>query len=132
MHVINVVTVVGWLTLHGCSLPGAIGITANLWVESKLDPTARGSGLGLGQWVGARRKRMLYELSSRWADPYAQLDFIRREAVLRGDWRTTCAASTPALATAAWLRGYERGRGLAQRLAAARWIEAQVGAVSAR
>ena len=124
MHVFGVVA---WLTLHGCSLPGAVGITTNLWVESKLDPAARGSGLGLAQWVGARRTRMLRYAGSRWRDVEVQLMFLRSEAIERGDWAATCSQTTAAGATAVWLRRYERGSGLGYRLSAARWVAAQVG-----
>ena len=120
---------VTWLTLHGCSLPGAVGITANLWVESHLDPIARGSGLGLAQWVGPRRARMLAATGRRWRDAEAQLMFLRAEATERGDWAATCGARTVAAATAVWLRRYERGSGLAHRLTVARWVAAQVGGV---
>ncbi len=120
---------VTWLTLHGCSLPGAVGITANLWVESRLDPGARGSGLGLAQWVGPRHARMLARAGPRWRDAEAQLMFLRAEATERGDWAATCGARSAAEATAVWLRRYERGSGLGQRLAAARLVAAQVGGV---
>lgn len=124
MHVFAVVT---WLTLHGCSLPGAVGITANLWVESKLDPTARGSGLGLAQWTGTRRARMLAYAGRRWRDAEVQLAFLRVEATERGDWAAACGARSVAAATAVWLRRYERGSGLGYRLAVARWVGTQVG-----
>ncbi len=125
----HVAAVVAWLVLHGCSLPGAVGITANLYVESRLDPVARGSGLGLAQWVGARRARMLRYAGSRWRDAEAQLMFLRAEAAERGDWAATCNQTNVAAATAVWLRRYERGSGLGRRLAAARWVAAQVGGI---
>ena len=114
-------------TLGGCSLPGAVGIAANLWVESRLDPAAVGSGLGLAQWVGARRARMLAHAGHRWREAEAQLMFLRAEATERGDWAATCSQRTVAAATAVWLRRYERGSGLGYRLIVARWVAAQVG-----
>jgi hypothetical protein len=124
MHVFGMVA---WLTLHGCSLPGAVGITTNLWVESKLDPVSRGSGLGLAQWVGVRRARMLRSVGRRWRDAEAQLMFLVTEATERGDWAATCSQTSASAATRVWLRRYERGSGLGYRLAAARWVAAQVG-----
>ncbi len=125
----HVAAVVAWLVLGGCSLPGAVGITANLWVESRLDPAARGSGLGLAQWVGPRRARMLRYAGSRWREAEVQLMFLRLEAAERGDGAATCGQTNVAAATAVWLRRYERGSGLAYRLATARWVAAQVGGV---
>ena len=124
----QVAAMVAWLTLHGCSHPGAVGITANLWVESHLDPAAVGSGLGLAQWVGPRRARMLAHAGRRWRDAEVQLMFLRAEATERGDWVATCGARTATAATAVWLRRYERGSGLGHRLTVARWVAAQVGA----
>ena len=124
----NVIAVVAWITAHGCPLPGAVGITANLWVESKLDPAARGSGLGLAQFVGSRQHRMLSVLGRRWREMEAQLSFIRSEALHRrdryriSDWDATCASPDYGTAVVTWLVRYERGRGLEPRLRAARWI----------
>jgi hypothetical protein len=120
---------VAWLTLHGCSLPGAVGITANLWVESRLDPTASGSGLGLAQWVGIRRTRMLRSAGRRWREAEVQLMFLVAEATERGDWAATCGAPSAAAATTVWLRRYERGAGLGYRLTVARWVAAQMRGV---
>lgn len=124
----HALAVVAWLTAHGCPLPGAVGITANLWAESRLDPAARGSGLGLGQLVGPRRTRMLVVLGSRWREMEAQLGYIMAEALSRldrrgvSDWDATCASPDYGTAVVTWLVRYERGRGLARRLRAARWI----------
>lgn len=102
--------VVTWLTLHGCSMSGAADIAAHLKVESRLDPSAVGrSGLGLPQWAGHRRARMIAALGSRWRDGYAQLAFLRNEAIELGIWPRVCAATDPGAAAAIFM-DYERPR----------------------
>lgn len=66
---------------------------------------------------------MLGFLAGHWAEPEAQLGFIRSEAIERGDWQATCSEPTAVAATAVWAKRFERGHGIERRLAAARWIE---------
>lgn len=126
----HVLLVVAWITAHQCSVAGAIGITANLWVEShdlrdytKLDPKSDASGIGVAQWVGSRRARMLRELGSRWPDAIAQLEFLKKEAEERGDWQATCRQPITLLATTTWQYRFEGGRGRDYRIRIAGWLE---------
>ena len=104
----TVFSVVAWLTLHNCSLAGAAGITANFVAEANLNPAAVGSGVGLPQYAGSRRRLFLAALGPRWRDGYAQLEYVRREA--GAAWTAACAMADPGMAAAVWMRMFERPR----------------------
>lgn len=107
----TVIAVITWLTLHGCSLIGAAGITANLQVESGLDPASVSrSGIGLSQYAGIRRLRFLAALGARWRDGETQLGYVRQEAIALGIWDRVCSARSAATAATIFMREFERPR----------------------
>lgn len=107
----TVVAVMTWLTLHSCSVPGAAGIVANLHAESRLDPVSLSrSGAGIAQWAGARRRRLLSTLGRQWTDGYAQLRFLRSEALETGLWERVCRLQDAGLAARIFMREFERPR----------------------
>lgn len=52
---------------------------------------------------------MMATLGARWRDGYAQLGFLRMEALELGIWQRACAASDPGVAAMIWMQ-YERPR----------------------
>ena len=119
--------VMTWLTLNGCGVPGAAGIAANLVVESGLDPGAIGSGVGLAQWAGHRRRQFLAYVGVRWRDGHAQLAYLKQEAIDLGVWGPVCAARDPGAAAGSWMLRFERPRNRdpSRRAALARQIYAE-------
>lgn len=122
----NVLSVVLWLTINQCSLAGAVGIAANLQIESRLISTAESrSGLGLPQWAGIRRTRMLRYLGTSWKDGYQQLRYLKIEAVELNVWDKVCSSITsPERSAEVFLNGFEkpRNRNPEQRKTLARYI----------
>lgn len=120
---------VSMLTMSGCTLQGAAGIVANLDMESGGFTTASGSGLGLFQWVGPRRSRMLSTLGQHWREPSQQLGFMLLELRELGLYDTTCRARDPGVAAQVFMLEFERpaSRNPWPRMNRARHIYASAG-----
>jgi hypothetical protein len=128
----TVLALVSLLTLHGCSLAGAAGVVANLQAESGLNPEAvRGGQLGLPQWQGARRRRLLATFGRRWRDPVAQVSLIVAELRELRLWAPVCGAGADAEAAARiFMLEFERprARNPSYRMGLARAVYGQMAA----
>lgn len=105
-----VIALASMLATAGCGAPCAAGIIANFQAESNLQPCAIGpSGVGLAQWSGARKRRLL-SLGARWCDPRAQLDFVIAELREFGLLDRLFGATDPAVAARDFMLLFERPR----------------------
>lgn len=92
----TIALIAGWLTLHGCSIACASGITANIEQESGGQPcTVTRSGIGVAQWSGARRRRLLATYRERWCDLNNQLSFLVTELTEMGLRERLFASTSP-------------------------------------
>lgn len=120
-----------WLALHGCSIACGAGIIANLEAEvgPPLNPcTASYSGIGLSQWAGARRRRLLATLGSTWCDGPRQLDFMLVELREIGLLDELFGAADAAAAARLFMQVYVRpaNRNPSRRMRRARLIATEL------
>lgn len=102
---------VSMLATHGCTLACASGVIANLSIESGLDPASAGrSGIGLAQWGGPRKRRLLIALGSRWTNARSQVAFIVTELREMGLAERLFRMTDPGEAAVLFAREYERPR----------------------
>ena len=107
----TVLYVVSYLTVHGCGLAGSAGIVANLQAESGLITSKIGpSGIGLAQWAGTRRRRLIATLGSNWSSAAGQLDYLLTELREFGLWGAVCKAADPSVAARVFMLKDERPR----------------------
>lgn len=108
----TVLALVTWLATHGCGAPCAAGVIANLTKESRLDPCASGpSGIGLSQWAGTRRHRLIATLGKHWCDDgIRQMEFMWTELREMRLLDRLLRATDPALAAKLFMLDYERPR----------------------
>lgn len=100
-----------WLAAHGCSAACGAGIVANLDTESGLNACVVGrSGIGLPQWAGDRRRRLLAALGPDWCNPDKQLAFMLDELIKMGLAGRLFAMTNPAAATRLFFFRFERPR----------------------
>ena len=72
-----------WFLSHNYSHNEALGIVANLWVESRCDPNANnGSQIGIAQWQGNRKQNLILfvkRINHHWSYLNTQLEFLHHE-----------------------------------------------------
>lgn len=110
----TVLALVAYLGIKGCGLACAAGVVANFEAEvgPGLNPcTVGASGVGLSQWAGARRRRLIATLGPRdWCHPWRQLDFVVAEIAEFGMRDRLFAATDPGEAARYFMFGFERPR----------------------
>ncbi len=103
--------IVTWLGLHNCGLPCASGILANFVTEvgPALDPcTSSHAYVGLAQWSGPRRRRMLATLGTRWCTVDGQMGFMFTELREMHLLDRMLRATDPGEAAKDFMLGFER------------------------
>ena len=109
----KMLAIVTYLATQGCGLPCASGLLANFVTEvgPGLDPcTISHSGIGLPQWAGHRKRRMMATLGHRWCQIDAQLGFVFTELREMGLLDRLLRATDPAEAARIFMHGFERPR----------------------
>jgi hypothetical protein len=125
----TILTLISWLGMHGCTLACASGIAANLEAESGLDPKVVGpSGIGLAQWSGNRRRRLVCLFSDQWREPELQVAFMVTELEEMGLRDRLFGMTDPGEAAKVFMLRFERPkqRNPARRVARARALYSEL------
>lgn len=106
------------LRLAGCSTSCQAGVLANFHHEAgpEMNPcVVSRSGIGLPQWAGPRRARVMRELGAAWCRPSAQIAYIIRELTEMRLKDRLFAMTDPAEAARFVMLAYERPRSKSSR-----------------
>ena len=75
--------ILSWFLSHGYPNNEAVGITNNLYIESKCNPNANNKfQIGIAQWQGTRKNNLLnfaYQTNRNQNNLYLQLEFLNQE-----------------------------------------------------